>query len=207
MGQETAKLPFAEESARGTADGNADGRGCFPAGAPKDLQKLYELLRRWRRKMSAGTCHELRKFARDSQDCCASFRGGRSLRKQQGPSGGGSQSELQADCGDVSRVLRSGVTATDLQHSGVTATELQCSGVSATEEWCPGVTTTELERQCDCTPQKRIASTVRTREPVAGALRTPEMTPDELRTIEVTKEATKVLCKRRRATTSELMYW
>ena len=83
MGQETAKLPFAEESARGTADGNADGRGCFPAGAPKDLQKLYELLRRWRRKMSAGTCHELRKFARDSQvaaqvsevaDRCASSR-------------------------------------------------------------------------------------------------------------------------------------
>ena len=67
--------------------------------------------------MSAGTCHELRKFARDSQVCCASFAGGRSLRKQQGPSGGGSQSELQADCGDVSRVQCRAVAAREWRDS------------------------------------------------------------------------------------------
>ena len=217
VGQETAKLPFAEESARGTADGNADGRRCFSAGAPKDLQKLYELLRRWRRKMSAGTCHELRKFARDSQVCCASFRGGRSLRKQQGPSGGGSQSELQVDCGDVSRVLRSGVTATDLQRSGVTATGIAAQwrdGHGTAVQWRVrhGRVVSWRDDHGIGTPVRLYtteanASTVRTREPVASALRTPEMMPDELRTIEVTKEATKVLCKRRRAPTSELMYW
>ena len=123
--------------------------------------------------MNCGSLRATRRLLRKFQqvaDRCASSRVQAAVEAQaklQADCGvSGSRVQCRADCGDVSRVQRSGVTATDLQrsgvtatdlqHSGVTATELQCSGVSATEEWCPGVTTTELERQCDCTPQKRM---------------------------------------------------
>ena len=57
VGQETAKLPFAEESARGTADGNADGSRCLPQ--ERQGSAKVRTLRRWRRKMFAGTHHLL----------------------------------------------------------------------------------------------------------------------------------------------------
>ena len=81
------------------------------------------------------------------------------------PSGGGSQSELQADCGGGGRVQRRRWRRKICGHkmpgrahhrlralmactprigctNGVIATELQCSGVTATETECSGVTAT-----------------------------------------------------------------
>ena len=71
VGQETAKLPTAEESARGTADGNADGRRCFP----QVRQGSAKVVRTRVRTFAQMAAEDVRRYAPSAVKSCARLAG------------------------------------------------------------------------------------------------------------------------------------
>ena len=160
VGQRTAKLPFAEESARGTADGNADGRRCFPQvrqgsakfvrarvrtfaqmaaedvrryapSAVKSCARLAGLLRKFRRwQIVAQAAVSQRRRRKRKRNCR------RIVAAAAGCSAGRWRREMSGHELPVVCPPRIGCAVACTPRigctSGVTATESECSGVTAT---------------------------------------------------------------------------